>query len=220
MIRELFIEGKGSYTSFGQCISKRNISVPKKKVVKESVPFQNGSYDFSDICGESAWEEREVSYTFDIIGENMEEVEIQKSELLDWVMKIQNQDIFDGYKPGYHLHGSYDSSSWSEDWEQCELTIVFKVYPFYISNTEITKKIKLKAGNNNINIFNNGSHNIVPTIVTESPISISKDNVIFNLGIGTFLDEEFVLNKGTNSLSISNDVPDTFVIFKFVEEVF
>lgn len=220
MIKELRIGNKGSFSDFGQCISKRTIGIPTKKSIKESVPFQDGSYDFSDINGEVAFNERDITYSFDIIGISMEEVERQKHEMLDWLMMVQNENIYDGYDSNLHFRGSYDSASWTEDWEQCELSVTFKCYPYAIRNSVIKKSFKLSNESNLIKIFNSGSHRITPKVITTGPLTITKCNDVFNFKTGTFEDDIFQLDKGINELIIVPSILNTNIEFQFIEEVF
>lgn len=136
MIKQLIINGKKSYDDFDLYISERTISQPKKKSIKESVPFSNVVYDFSDINGEIYWEERTLKYVFDFAELSTEEVEVAKSKALTWLMNVHDTDIYDPYIGDYHFHGSFESDSWSEDFGAGTLTINFSVYPYKISNSD------------------------------------------------------------------------------------
>ena len=50
--------GKHSYMDFDLFLRSRQIGVPEKKSVRQSVPYMSGFYDFSAINGEPAWGER------------------------------------------------------------------------------------------------------------------------------------------------------------------
>ena len=56
---------KHSYNDFGLKILSRELNPPSKKKIKETLPFMNGSYDFSLLCGENVYEERTIKYVFD-----------------------------------------------------------------------------------------------------------------------------------------------------------
>ena len=70
MIDQLIIGSKKSYDDFGASVSERTIHQPKKKTIKETVPFSNITHDFSGIDGEVYWEERKLEYIF----ENMPDI--------------------------------------------------------------------------------------------------------------------------------------------------
>ena len=57
---------KHSYNDFGLKILSRELNPPSKKKIKETLPFMNGSYDFSLLCGENVYEERTIKYVFDM----------------------------------------------------------------------------------------------------------------------------------------------------------
>lgn len=218
-MRELVVREKGSFSDFHQCISKRTIGVAKKRSIKENIAYKNGSYDFSMLNGEITFEERDLTYAFDIIGIDMFEVEKQKSEILDWLSMVHDEDIYDPYTKNYHFHGSFDSFSWSENWEQNELSVTFKVYPYKIANSPIKKSFNLLEGENTIKLFNGGSHQIVPTIITNEKLIIQKDDITYSINKGTYTDDIFVLNKGENKLIVTTPSSQSKIEFEFVEEV-
>ena len=79
MIDQIKIGDKSSYDDFSASFSNRKIGKPKKKVIKETIPFSNITYDFSAINGELYWEERELEYTFEITADTPEELEELKN---------------------------------------------------------------------------------------------------------------------------------------------
>lgn len=132
------INGKHSYADYGLHISKRVIGMPSKKSIRKTVPFMSGFYDFTRINGGDTWTERDLSYTFDIIGDTVEETDAECTRVLNWLGNIHDADIYDDTMPAYRFHGSFDSASTAEsdDGEYTELTVKFVCYPFKIANVE------------------------------------------------------------------------------------
>ena len=62
MIDQLIIGKIASYDDFGASVAERKIIKPKKKSIKETVPFSNVTHDFSAIDGELYWEEASLEY--------------------------------------------------------------------------------------------------------------------------------------------------------------
>lgn len=127
--------GKHSYKDFGLEIASREIGLPEKKSIRKTVPFMTGFYDFTTLNGAPAWGERQIKYAFDIIGATVEEMDAERTEVVNWLCNLHEVDIFDDSIPNYHFRGSYDSYSLSEDGEHVELTVVFVCYPFMLSNS-------------------------------------------------------------------------------------
>ncbi len=213
MIKQLMINGLKSYDDFGVYISSRKISQPKKKTIKESIPFSNIVYDFSNINGEIYWEERTLEYTFDIAEISTEEMENVKTRLLDWFMNVHDVDIYDPYIGDYHYHGSFESDSWDEDFGSGVLTVSFTVYPYKISNEDIVIESDSAS---NLTIENNSSHRISPTIEVNGEVIITFNNKSYSLNDSVY-ENVLYLEKGMNEISLNGTGT---IAFKYKEERF
>lgn len=201
---ELIINGKGLTTDFDSYIAERTLSNPKKKSIKQTVPFSNEAYDFSAIDGEVYYEERDLQYTIDIAEVSTTAMEQKRSDLLEWLYSVQNVDIFDPYLTGYHLKGSFESSQWSEDFNYSRLVISFKVYPYKIANQSATNQFNI-GGNTNISVNNTSSHPIVPALTATASMSVTIGNRTYNIPSGTSKIPTFKLGKGANSIRVSGN---------------
>lgn len=136
MLDQIIIGGKGSYTDFSASLAGRRIGKPKKKSIKETVPFSNNTYDFSKIDGELYWEEREIEYIFEITADSPEELEELKLAFSGWVMNVFEEDIHDPYIFGYHFKGTYEDMDPEDDegLDKTTLTVKFTAYPYMIAD--------------------------------------------------------------------------------------
>lgn len=203
MIKQLIINDKKSYDDFNVYIASRNITSPKKKIIKESVPFSNIVYDFSKMNGELYWEQRTLQYTFDIAELSTENMEVEKSKLLNWLLNVHDTDIYDPYIGDYHFHGSYDSDSWSEDFGAGTITVTFSVYPYKISNSDSNVIEDIT----NVNLYNFEDQNTVDkgvTVDNEGWITFTYDN---SEGTNTKY-----LNYWTNNLDLDTSKQYTLVV--------
>lgn len=130
------INGEHSFFDYGLHISSRDIGLPTKNSIRKTIPFMNGSYDFTKINGGVSWTDRPLSYTFDIVGDTIEEMDRERTRVLNWLCNVHDADIYDDTIPEYHFRGSFDTASQSEDGEKTELTVTFNCYPFKIANAE------------------------------------------------------------------------------------
>lgn len=203
MIKSIRALGKASYDDFGLYINNRNIPIPAIKEIYETVPFLNGSYNFTYINGESAYEDRIISYSFDISEFSIEEMEIEKKRILKWISKIIDTDIYDDYIPNYHFRGSAISPDWSEDISQGVMTIKFRVYPFMIANE--SKKYNYIFSENEdkiIDIINNSDHSIVPIFKCENSALITIGDSNYSLPSGTISDDDLLFQSGNIQLQV------------------
>lgn len=225
MIDQIKIGDKLSHDDFSASLALRKIGQPKKKVIKESVPFSNITYDFSAINGEVYWEERELDYVFEIIADDPEQLEELKKAFASWVMNIINQNLFDPFIPDYHFIATYDDMSFEDDEgiEKTTATVKFMAYPYKVSNRPIVYSFTILAsGELTSFIENKSSHRVTPTITTDSPITLISGNSSYSIGAGTTKDERFRLEVGLNEITIQNTSTSSQVVvsISFDEEVF
>lgn len=130
------IAGRHSWDDFGLYIKTRNIALPARKRIRQTVPFCHGSYDFSALGGEVAYEDRTLSYTFDLAADTLSALEAEKAAVSAWLAQVQEAEIRDDVVPGCHFVGSTSALSWSpeENGYQGELSVQFACYPFKISD--------------------------------------------------------------------------------------
>ena len=207
MIDELIIGDKASYDDFSASMASRKIKQPKKKVIKETVPFSNKTYDFSNINGEIYWEERELEYIFEIMADDPEELEELKSKFASWLMNIQEAEIHDPFIPDYHFKGTYEDMSFEdeEDVEKTTATVIFKAYPYMIANVPKVYDMTIDAqGATTLSILNESAHPTTPTITSDIGITLVIGNTSYTLSEGAITDETIKLPVGLTTIVLQN----------------
>lgn len=134
-----------SLEEFGQCIATRNTGIPEKKTSTKTIPYMSGFYDFSKVYGAIAYESREVTYSIELIGDDREDLQRQKSELSEWLLGIHDEPIYDGDIPGWHFVGSCESIDWEEgdEGESGTLEVTFLCQPFMEADEESTQTLEV-----------------------------------------------------------------------------
>lgn len=208
------INGKHSSKDFGLVIGERNIPLPSPNRITESVPYQNGTYDFSNLNGEVTYNNRDPKYSFSISELTTEEMDIKKREVATWLNNVVNTKIYDDYDPDFYFYGSLKSFSWKEDFGPGTLEVVFDVYPykFAIESTIMSYKV---VGELEIDLSTKCAHQVIPKIITDAEMVIERDNTSIAIGIGTYQDLEFVLYKENHFKFIGTGT----ITFEFIKEV-
>lgn len=191
--------GKHSYEDFGLEIASREIGLPEKKSIRKTVPFMNGFYDFTTLNGAPAWGERQIKYTFDLIGATVEEMDAERTEVINWLCNLHDVDIFDDSIPDYHFRGSYDSYSLSEDGEYVELTVVFVCYPFMLSNVSVSQTF---TGDGMFAIVNNGQQT---KLMAKGKGTIMYGTIKKSFDAAELVESGFYIPKGMASVSVALD---------------
>lgn len=193
LMRGIAFNGQHSYTDLGLTIASKNIGNPSKLKRKERVPFSNTDYDFSGIYGGQEYTERELTYTFNVLGyqDNKDYFTTKKIEALNWLMSANKKGkLTDDTIEGYHFLAEVeDSVELIENEAAGTLTATFTAYPFKISDhcegddiwdtfnflldyAQVTEFNV--SGATTVTLYNNGANNISPTIQASSPMKIVK----------------------------------------------
>ena len=222
---QIIIGDKASFDDFSASVASRKIKMPKKKSIKETVPFSNITHDFSAIDGEIYWEERALEYIFEITADDPEELEELKSQFSSWVMGVMNQELHDPYISDYHFLATYDDMDPNDDegLDKSTLTVKFTAYPYKIANTQKVYEVALLASEaKGVDILNESDH----------PVSLTIDNTVsISFGIGSGAMEAITSGRGTYSAlklpkglsrvyMLNSEAKDGTVQISFNEEVF
>ena len=133
------VNGMDTYLDFGLHLAKREIGRPKRKTIKETVPYMNGSYDFSALNGQVAYEDRTLRYTFVFIGANAAEIDVVLTPFANHCALVNNATLTDREMPGYYFKRVYFSSDEIEeddDGASVTYTVEFTAYPYRIFEGE------------------------------------------------------------------------------------
>lgn len=223
---------KHSYNDFGLKVISREFNPPSKRKVKETLPFLNGSYDFSLLYGDDVYEERTIKYVFDFRYENKIDFINKKIAITDWFTSNSKEPLYDDLVPNYYFIAECeDSIKFSEGYIDCEVTVIFTAYPFKISTLQdghdvwdkfnfeldMVQNTKLEVnGTENIQLYNNGAVGINPIVICSNDMEIIKGNTTFKFKAGQAKSWSFKLDKGLNDLTVKGTGT---IEFKWYKEV-
>lgn len=222
---------KHSFDDFGLWIVDKQIDPPTKKRITSSIPYMNGVYDFSQIYGETTYEERSLKYVFEIVEDTKEMLNIKKIEAVNWLMSDGKCYLYDDAIPGFNFSAECVDISFSEEGTRGKLTAKFTAYPFKIStfqdghdiwddfNFELDMVQDTKFDVEiirNIQLYNNGAIGINPIIICSNDMEIIKGTTTFKFKAGESKSWSFKLDKGLNNLTIKGTGA---IEFKWYKEV-
>ena len=222
MLDQLIIGNKGSVDDFEASMKEREIGEPNKKSIKETVPFSNKIYDFSKINGEVYWEERVLTYVFEIIANSPEELETKKQEFKSWVMNIFEENLHDPYIEDYHFIATFDSISCDDtEIEKSTITVTFTAYPYMLSNVKKSFSFNVsESAATKATIKNDSSHRIRPTFRSDVPFLLKTSNGSYGIPSGEISSSDFLLDVGIITFTLQSIEGSGTVRIEFVEEVF
>lgn len=222
MIDQLIIGGVGSFYEYGATVRERKDVKPKKKSIKETVPFSNVTHDFSAINGEVYWEERSLEYVFEIMANTAEELEEKKQPFVSWIMNVMKEALHDPYIKNYHFIATFDDIDVDDsEVEKATITVKFTAYPYMISNEKRHFVAWLTTAEKTFVIDNNSSHRITPTFTSEIAFTMKKGDSSYGIPAGETTDSKFMLAPGKNVLKLqAAEEENGTLTIEFHEEVF
>lgn len=225
-------DNKHSYNDFEIKILSRSISIPSKRKIKDTVPFMNGSYDFSLLYGEQTYDEREITYTFSLPKKYKVKLNMLKIKIIEWLYDGIQSKIYDDQFPNFHFLAECTDIDYDESfYNYAQLTATFIAYPFKIStlqdghdiwdefNFELDMIQDTKfdvIGSKSITLYNNSIIGIYPTVICDNNFEVIKNGITYSFTPGEVKSFNFKLDKGENNLLLKGNGA---IEFKWSKEV-
>lgn len=229
-LRGVTFNGKHN-NDIGIVMQNKSIQSPPKKKIKETVPFMNGSYDFSTIGsnGEITYSEREITIVFGLPAETKERLQVLYSKTLEWLVDVGKQKlIFDVIKDYYFMAEVEETTSFEETMEFGKLEVKFLVDPFKFSieyvGSDIWDTFNFEedyaqdsgydiVGSKTITLYNPG-RTVRPVINCNTPMTIIQNGKSYNLSVGDNKLYGFYLTTLNNTLTINGTGRINFIFRK------
>ena len=222
MLDQIKIGNKASFDDFEATVKYRTNNKPKKKSIKETVPFSNLTYDFSAINGELYWEERTLEYVFEIMASSAEELENKKKLFNAWVMNIMGEELYDPFIKDYHFIATFDDIDDDDsEVEKSTITVTFTAYPYMIANKKTEYSMSISSTQKVLEVVSDSSHKIVPTLTFNIPVTLEYNGGTYSMEAGEVVSDTFMLEAGLNTMKVkaSSNGTGTFKV-SFYNEVF
>ncbi|EAD9138892.1 hypothetical protein MZV44_003086 [Listeria monocytogenes] len=217
----------------GLYLITRDAPTPAEKEVIDDVPFMQGVYDFSSMLGERVFQNRLISYEFQLFNVPYRERKIAEIKLKQKLMGLGNSALKDSHDIGFYWLGKCASVAIEDDetYQNLKVTIAFDCYPFMISEKQewddmwdtvdfafdIFQHTSFTiSGEKKVSLFNVGSVSVPIKVKTSQNISIIKDRTEYLFSAGTTEDESFRLFSGKTDFLIKGNAT---VEFSFKKEV-
>ena len=234
-IKGITFNGKHSYRDMDITMTgERTIGYPNKRKIKVAPPLSNITYDFSELYGDQVYEERTLTYRFNMVNYHeldYASVQHEATKVVNWLMNSNGKKkLFDPDIKGYYFLAEVEGGVELEHFIRSGvLNVTFIAYPFKISelpeghdiwdefNFELDiaqERTHTVSGTKNIVLYNNGTSSVVPTITTSAPIKVVKGNVEFSFSTGTSKDDNFQLSSGEHKITLKGNGQIEFIFHK------
>ncbi len=139
------VAGYHSLDDFGWRLIDRVETPPQLRTTKVTVPYANGTLDYTGVYGEPFYGEKSIEYTFAKDFKGISELMEGVSEFIEWLSGICNTDIRDSMFEEFHNHGSCTSTKWehAKSGVRATVTATFALYPFMVADDESTATLEV-----------------------------------------------------------------------------
>lgn len=199
----IIYNGKSSLKDFDLYVASKNIPVPERKVITETVPYMSGLWDFSFLDGVDQYEAVTLVYDFDVIADSKRELNELKAAIIAWLHGTGDNKLYDTdistefYYTVYHAQ-----ASWNEDGLQGLVSVSFLCYPFRKAKKSITMKGGGTTSAPKYTVINAGARKIKTTAFVEhADVSVTSEAGSHALSAGTYK-EHFVLPVGATEFTV------------------
>lgn len=197
------------YNDYGFiCDFPMDMNAPNVRTNYVTIPGRNGELDLSEIDGYLYYEDIEFTIVAQKICRNSQQI-------FNAVRTFINQ--FNGQRIKIRLNNEqycYDARVQIEDYQAnglaLNMAIKVKAFPFRLQTTPTIVTETITGSAKTITLIN-GTMQVVPTITTSAAMSISYENVTYNIGAGTnIIIPNLVLKQGNNELEVTGTGTITF----------
>lgn len=199
----IIYNGKNSLKDFDLYVASKNIPVPERKVITETVPYMSGLWDFSYLDGVDQYEAITLVYDFDVIADSKRELNELKAAIIAWLHGKGEGKLYDTDISTEFYYEVYQAqTAWNEDSLQGLLSVSFLCYPF----RKAKKSVSMTSGSNSTSktftVINMGSRKVIATgIVTGGSVSVNSDAGSGGLATGTY-ENYFTLSAGATDFTV------------------
>lgn len=189
---------KHSITNWDLLMVAKSIgeATPKTKYIE--VPFSNGTKDLTEAFGEVKYNDRTLSFTFDMFQSPKDWLALKQS-ITNYLHGKKLKITLDT-DPNYYYYGRCEVKSFANTTTVGHLQIdcICEPYKYKLNKTIDTRTVAV----NNVLVYENDRKTVIPTITLSSAMILSFKGNTYSLGAGThkILDIQFV--EGDNVITI------------------
>lgn len=228
-ISEGFTRDEVHTKEYNMWLVERSAPTPSEKRIIEDVPFMQGEYDFSMILGGRVYENRQLTYVFEMLERNYQSRKSIQTSLENWLMRSGHEPLYDDHAKDYYYIAKCESVEIADSYGGLTITVTFDAYPFkigeYLEGNDIWDIFNFELdvaqitefeinGTKTIMLYNAGSNMVSPKIKASNEFDITLDNKEYKISSGTTESSEFVLPLGENELTIKGYGTIEFLFYK------
>lgn len=230
---QFIFNDKKLYDDYDFIMTSLDVEYPELNRVTQTVPYFNGTYDFTNLYGSSTWGERIITIKVrhkDIILRR-DRLHAVYDVLAWWLWNQPNSKLKFEHIRGLFT-GRVTHMSSKEAFVLCGyIEIQFTCHPFrefedyegnpywdpFCFEEDIMQDTKFDVnGTKDVTIYSLSATNVIPKVICTSNMSVTKGNVTYNFKVGESEDYRFMLNPHENKFTITGNGTIEFLFKRMV----
>ena len=232
-IAQFEFNGKKLYDDYDFIMTSLDVDYPELNRITQTVPYFNGTYDFTNLYGSSTWSERiitvRVRHKDTIL--RRDRLHAVYDMLAWWLLSQQNsplkfeniRGVFTGRVTNISSKDAFMILGYIEIQFTCHPFRQFENYegnlywdPFCFEE-DVLQDTKFSIdGAKEVTIYNLSSTDIIPKVICSSDMSVIKNNITYNFKAGESEDYRFIFNPNENKFKISGKGTIEFLFKRMV----
>ena len=197
----------------------REAPTPQEKSITKSLPYQQGSLDFSMLLGERVFDMREIRYEFIIFDSVYSDRKIAERKIKQDLMIHGRQKLYDTHDASYYWLAKCKSVEVENDhrFNRLKAIITFECYPYmfrhgdyfddffdsFILDDDVACYTKYAVnGSLEFVLFNNGTVSVKPEIITNANFKVTINDDTANITSGNPDNYYLGLKPGENKVRV------------------
>ena len=220
LIYEKIQFGQFDSANFELFLIERDAPTPNEKEVLLSIPYAQGTHDFSALLGERVFENRTNRYVLRVYNKSYDERKIIENKVKDLLLSQNYNQLIDTHDPDGFWWGKCSKVTPDDDneYNKLTLTVEFECYPYFMSKfnyfTDLWDDFNFDYDvacysaydvkeYQSIIFINNGSTALSPIIHTSDEMQLKIANQTYKLKPGINQNFFIKINKGENRVSLT-----------------
>ena len=216
--------GQHSYNDFGLTIRTVSGDIPKQQTNTVRVPYQQGEHDFSYILGKPTFDARKIQVTFNIEGEDPEDIYTKRNKVIKWLTSSQGGILrFDSIKDMYfrNVYAKILEYNNTLGRQVASVKVEFTAYPLMISDFTRPQYFSFTTTNASKTYTLTIDDKIIPCFSTVTACYITWKGTIYTIPANSkrITLSDIVFEQGANNFTLRGVTASGELTVECIQEV-
>lgn len=198
MLQGIKFDNLHSYEDLGLILKNKEIGTPTPKTYGVDIPGADGKLDLTEYLGEIKYENRPLTFEFEIIKKQEDFVELY-SQIQNKLHGKRMKIILD-IDPGYYYYGRVYVNEWKSDKKIGKITIEVDADPYKYKLNKTTYSVRVGKTGREVLILMNSRKPVTPIFTFTADTLITYGETTYQAKAGASVIPDILITEGENLL--------------------